>query len=188
MEASRPPHVQRPFGAPEDIPKRSEVKSAYTAGVNFTASGDRFVVGALLVVLGAAALLEARRLHGLREAMVAGAVVGDDTFPLVLGAAMVMLGMLCLVVRLPSARVSVPAGAARAQMLGSGAVLAAYWMILPTVGYTLSTALAAIVLYRSMGRYRWPVAVGAGAVTTVVLHLLFRIWLRQPLPAGWLGI
>lgn len=156
--------------------------------MNFTASPDRIVVGALLVVLGAAAILEARRLHALREAMVAGAVVGDDTFPLILGAAMVLLGVLCFVVRLPSARVNLPTGAARTQMLGSGAVLAAYWVILPPVGYTLSTALVSIALYRSMGGYRWPVAVAAGLVTTVVLHLLFRVWLRQPLPAGWLGI
>jgi hypothetical protein len=156
--------------------------------VKSTTSPDRVVVGALLIVLGVAAVLEARRLHALREAMVAGAVVGDDTFPLIVGAAMVLLGALCLIVRMPAAPVRLPTGAARAQMLGGGALLAAYWVILPSVGYTLSTALVSIALYRSMGRYRWPVAIAAGAATTVVLHLLFRVWLRQPLPSGWLGI
>lgn len=151
-------------------------------------SPDRIVVGALLIMLGAAAILEARRLHGLREAMVAGAVVGDDTFPLVVGAAMVLLGVLCFVVRLPAARVTLASGAARAQMLGGGTLLAAYWVILPSAGYTLATAAVSIALFRVMGRYRWPLAVAAGVVTTAALHVLFRVWLRQPLPSGWLGI
>jgi len=156
--------------------------------VKSTISPDRVVVGALLIALGAAALVEARRLHALREAMVAGAVVGDDTFPLIVGASMVLLGVLCLTVRMSSSHATLPTGTARAQMLKGAAMLAAYWVIVPSVGYTLSTAIVSIVLYRSMGRYRWPVAVFAGAVTTGVLYLLFRVWLRQPLPGGWLGI
>jgi hypothetical protein len=161
---------------------------AYTARVKSRIGADRVVVGTLLIALGVAALVEARRLHALREAMVAGAVVGDDTFPLIVGVGMVVLGVLCLTVRMPSAGVTLPTGTVRARMLGSGALLAAYWAILPSVGYTLSTAVVSIGLYRSMGGYRWPVAIAAAAVTTVVLHLLFRVWLRQPLPGGWLGI
>jgi hypothetical protein len=151
-------------------------------------SRDRVVVGIVLIALGAAALAEARRLHGLREAMVAGAVVGDDTFPLIVGAGLVALGALCLAVRLPSARVTMPTGMTRARMLAGGALLVAYWAILPSAGYTLGTALVSIALYRAMGGYRWGVALLAGIVTTGVLHLLFRVWLRQPLPSGWLGI
>jgi hypothetical protein len=151
-------------------------------------SPDRAVVGALLITLGVAALVEARRLHALREAMVAGAVVGDDTFPLIVGVAMVVLGVLCLVVRITSARVTLPSGAVRRQMLTSGAMLAVYWVILPPIGYTLSTAVTSIALFRSMGGYRWRIAAAAGVVTASVLHLLFRVWLRQPLPSGWLGI
>ena len=115
------------------------------------ANPDRIVVGALLIVLGVAAVVEARRLHALREAMVAGAVVGDDTFPLIVGAAMVALGVLCLVVRVPSVRVTLPTGGARAQMLGGGAVLVTYWLILPWAGYTLGTAVVSSALLRIMG-------------------------------------
>jgi hypothetical protein len=39
-----------------------------------------------------------------------------------------------------------------------------------------------------MGGYRWPAAALAGGITTITLHVLFRVWLRQPLPSGWFGI
>jgi hypothetical protein len=39
------------------------------------------MVGGGLILLGILALWEGWRLHGLRTQMVAGAVVGDDTFP-----------------------------------------------------------------------------------------------------------
>jgi hypothetical protein len=38
-----------------------------------------------------------------------------------------------------------------------------------------------------MGAYRWPTALLLGAATTGMLHLIFRVWLLQPLPAGILG-
>ena len=84
--------------------RRGSGHFAYTARVTSRLSPDRAVVGTLLIILGVAALVEARRLHALREAMVAGAVVGDDTFPLIVGVAMVVLGGLCLVVRITSGR------------------------------------------------------------------------------------
>jgi Tripartite tricarboxylate transporter TctB family len=96
--------------------------------------------------------------------------------------------VLCITVRMPAAGIALPAGTARARMLASGALLIAYWAILPSVGYTLSTAVVSIGLYRGMGGYRWSIAVAAAAITTVALHLLFRVWLRQPLPGGWLGV
>ena len=44
------------------------------------------MVGAVLLVLGALGIREARRLSLLRESLVAGAFVGDDTFPMLVGA------------------------------------------------------------------------------------------------------
>lgn len=149
---------------------------------------DRLVVGATLTALGTAAVLEGRRLYALRETMVAGAVVGDDTFPIVLGVVMIVLGVLVAVTPVAIPRVHLPTGAARSQMLWGGLLLVVYWTILPTVGYTVGTALVSIALFRAMGGYRWPAAMLAGAITTVTLHLLFRVWLRQPLPSGWFGI
>lgn len=150
---------------------------------------DRRVVGAVLVLLGIVAILEGRRLHALRTQMVAGAVVGDDTFPIVVGVALFLLGAAAaFYATVPAGHVTLPHGTARLRMLSGAGVLIGYWIILPYVGYTGSTALASIALYRAMGGYRWPIAVLLGGATTGVLYILFRVWLRQPLPAGWLGI
>lgn len=145
------------------------------------------VVGGLLAALGLLAIAEGGRLYALRTRMVAGAVVGDDTFPILVGLALVVLGAAAAFARLPAVEVTFPRGVPRARMLFGAGVLAAYWFVLPHLGYTASTALASVGLYRGMGGYRWPMSLLLGAVTTALLHLVFRIWLRQPLPGGWFG-
>jgi hypothetical protein len=150
---------------------------------------EQRVTGGILVLLGVIALIEARRVAALREEMVAGAVVGDDTFPWIIGGALVLLGLYALfLARWPAANVSFPAGAARRQFFTSAGALATYWAITPYLGYTLSTLAIATALYRAMGGYRWLVALLGGFVTTGALYLMFRVWLHEPLPTGWLGI
>jgi putative tricarboxylic transport membrane protein len=142
----------------------------------------------ILVLLGALALREGRRLSVLRETLVAGAVVGDDTFPMIVGAALAVLGVyLLFAAPPPSARVELPRGDVRARMLAGAAMLVAYWILVPWLGYTGGTAIVSTALYRGMGGYRWPAAILLGAVSTGVLYLLFRVWLLQPLPTGVLG-
>jgi hypothetical protein len=58
----------------------------------------------------------------------------------------------------------------------------------PYLGYTLSTLVISTALYRAMGGYRWAVALLIGGVTTGALYLMFRVWLLEPLPTGWVGI
>lgn len=150
---------------------------------------ERTVAGGVLMLLGAVALVEARRLAALREEMVAGAVVGDDTFPWVIGAALVLLGAYILVrAGGPGPRVTFPVGQARRQMLATAGVLAVYYVITPYLGYTIGTLVASAGLYRAMGRYRWATAIVIGGITTAALYLVFRVWLHEPLPTGWLGI
>ena len=147
------------------------------------------VTGGVLVLLGAVALIEARRLAALREEMVAGAVVGDDTFPWIIGGSFLLLGLYALfVAQWPATPVSFPTGAARRQLIASAGVLAAYYVITPHMGYTLSTLVVSTGLYRAMGGYRWRVALLIGCVTTGALYVMFRVWLLEPLPTGWIGI
>jgi hypothetical protein len=149
---------------------------------------ERRVTGVVLLLLGLLALLEAHRLAGLREELVAGAVVGDDTLPRLVGLALVLLGAYALVLaRWPAPRVRFPRGGERARMLASAGALVAYYVIAPLAGYTLGTLLVAATLYWTMGGYRWWVAAAAGLATTAALYLMFRVWLLQPLPGGWLG-
>src|SRR3972149_1846449 len=95
------------------------------------------VVGGGLIVLGSLSLGEGWRLYGLRTQMVAGAVVGDDTFPLIVGASMVALGVLAAFVTAPATlRVVFPYGEPRGRMLVTGALLVVYWLPPPPPGAT----------------------------------------------------
>jgi putative tricarboxylic transport membrane protein len=150
---------------------------------------ERRIAGGVMVLLGAIALIEARRLAALREEIVAGAVVGDDTFAWIIGAAFCVLGLYALFAsRWPATTVNFPAGAERRQLVASAGALAAYYVITPYLGYTLSTLVIATTLYRAMGSYRWLTAVFIGCLTTAALYLMFRVWLLEPLPTGWIGI
>jgi putative tricarboxylic transport membrane protein len=147
------------------------------------------VAGGMLVLLGILSLWEGWRLYALRTQMVAGAVVGDDTFPFIVGAALLLLGASILfVVKPPLVKVARPSGEPRTRMILGAGVLAAYWIIVPYLGYTGSTALVSTGLFRAMGGYRWPFALLLGGATTGLLYLLFRVWLLQPLPTGLLGL
>ena len=147
------------------------------------------VVGGMLVLLGILSLWEGWRLHALRTQMVAGAVVGDDTFPFIVGAALFLLGASILfVAKLPQVKVARASGEPSMRMILGAGVLVAYWVIVPYLGYTGSTALVSTGLYHAMGGYRWPQALLLGGATTSVLYLLFRVWLLQPLPTGFLGL
>jgi hypothetical protein len=146
------------------------------------------VAGAVLVLLAAVSLWEARRLYHLRTNFVAGAVVGDDTFPMIVGVALAVLGVYMLAwARLPALPVALPPGPVRARMLSGGVLLVVYAALVPTLGYTAATGLVSVALFGAMGGYRWPAALVLGALTTGALYLLFRIWLLQPLPGGVLG-
>ena len=149
---------------------------------------ERRVAGTILALLGVTALIEARRLSALREEMVAGAVVGDDTFPWIIGGALLLLGLyVLLAARWPEPRVSFPTGSPRRQLLTSAGALVGYYLITPYLGYTLGTLVVSTGLYRAMGSYRWPVALLIGGLTTGALYLMFRVWLLEPLPTGWVG-
>jgi putative tricarboxylic transport membrane protein len=150
---------------------------------------DGRVMGAILLVLGAVALFEGQRLFALRTQMVAGAVVGDDTLPVIVGLAFVLLGgYFLLLFRRPASSVSFPKGPVRDRMLWSGVVLVVYCAAVPYLGYTLSTFAGAVGLYKAMGGYGWGTCLLLAAMTTGALHLTFRVWLLQPLPTGLLGI
>jgi hypothetical protein len=82
--------------------------------VNGVSRKDGRVMGAILLVLGAVALFEGQRLFALRTQMVAGAVVGDDTLPVLVGLAFIVLGgYFLLLFRLPASSVSFPKGPVR---------------------------------------------------------------------------
>lgn len=148
---------------------------------------DVRLAGAVLLALGSIALYEAARLIALRNQMLAGAVVGDDTLPFLVGVALILVGGYLLLGRVDPVRPAFATGATRRRMLGSAGVLIGYCAVMPHLGYTASTAVAAVFLFRAMGAYRWRVCLLLSGALTGALYLLFRLWLKQPLPVGLLG-
>jgi hypothetical protein len=147
------------------------------------------IMGGVLMLMGLLALAEAWQLYTLRTAMVAGAVVGDDTMPMIVGLAAVVLASYSLwFATFPAIQVRRPPSAVRHQMLWGAGILIAYCAVLPYLGYTGSTALGSAALFRGMGGYRWAASLLLGGITTATLYLLFRVWLLQPLPTGVLGL
>ncbi len=150
---------------------------------------DEKIVGGALVLLGVFAFVEARRLVALRTEILAGAVVGDDTFPMLVAIALFLVGGYLLVARWrPRARPSLPAGAVRSRMLWSAGALIVYCALVPYLGYTASTLVGSTALFRTMGRYRPTTCLLLGVVTTGALYLVFKVWLHQPLPSGIPGL
>ena len=148
---------------------------------------DVRVAGGVLVGLGGLALWEGVRLLALRTEMLAGAVVGDDTLPIIVGVALLVIGAYLLVGPVQAVRPRFGTGGTGSRMAASAGVLVAYCAAMPHLGYTASTAVGAALLFRAMGAYRWPACLLLSAAVTGTLYLLFRVWLKQPLPIGLLG-
>src|SRR5262249_59796689 len=108
---------------------------------------------------------------------------GEGGLRWIVGAAFCVLGLYALfAARWPATTVNFPGGAERRQFIASAGALAAYYVITPYLGYTLSTLVIATTLYRAMGSYRWLTAVFIGCLTTAALYLMFRVLLLEPLP------
>jgi putative tricarboxylic transport membrane protein len=71
-----------------------------------------------------------------------------------------------------------------ALVLGATVALVA---LLNVVGMVVGTALFLIVLVRFLDRHPWPLTLAVAAAVTGVNFLVFRMWLRVPMPASVLG-
>jgi len=141
-------------------------------------------MGWILIVLGAASLLETRRIiYGLGT----GGLVGDHTFPFLLGAFFLILGVYFQFTT-QIASIDFPQGTVLRRMIFSALLLIVYWQTIPLLGYTLGTHLVSAALFFVIGGYKWYLSFIFGAATAVILHLIFRVWLYLPFPAGFLGI
>jgi putative tricarboxylic transport membrane protein len=142
------------------------------------------VAGGLFMLLGVVSLAEAWRLRPLRM----GEVVGDDTFPTLLGLGFLLLGaLLVFVIKPQEMKVSWPKGKTAVQMLEAAVAMVVYWLVLPYLGYAISTLLAGAALFYSVGRYRWYMCLLGGGLVALTLHYIFVGWLRMPFPVGVFG-
>ena len=147
---------------------------------------------ALLAVAGLVAVNEARR---LRFGSVT--VPGPGFFPLVLAVSFTLICLLVLVAALRAPSATAPSAAADAREAGEGvtwkvlatlAVMLAYAFALEPLGFVVSTCGLLIFFFRVLDGLRWPVAVAASALTSVLTYTVFKTWLQVRLPPGPWGL
>ena len=61
-----------------------------------------------------------------------------------------------------------------------------YLLLAETIGFVLTAFLLLMLIWRALG-VRWLVALPLAACLAVGVYQLFAVWLRVPLPWGWLG-
>ncbi len=145
---------------------------------------------ALLAVAGLVAVNEARRLR-----FGAVTVPGPGFFPLVLavGFTLVCLILLVAALRAPADAASAESGGVgdggiRWKVLATLGVMLAYAFVLEPLGFVAATCGLLCFFFRALEGMRWPVAVAASALTSVVTCVIFKVWLHARLPPGPWGL
>ncbi|MBW4081220.1 tripartite tricarboxylate transporter TctB family protein [Paenibacillus sp. S150] len=137
--------------------------------------------GVVTMLFGAVAISESVRLYPARESL----YVGDHLMPGVIGAAMILFGFIMLIKKGESFKVQFPDATALRKMLLVTVSLFAYWGLISYLGYTLSTFVISIALFKVIGSYPYAKAAIYSAVQTAVIYFIFVYWLRLPFPAGY---
>jgi putative tricarboxylic transport membrane protein len=79
-------------------------------------------------------------------------------------------------------------GAVRWKVLATLGVMLAYACALEPLGFVVSTCGLLIFFFRALDGLRWPVAVAASVLTSVVTYTVFKTWLHVRLPPGPWGL
>lgn len=110
--------------------------------------------------------------------------VGPRTFPMIIGT---ILGLASLVIVLrPDAEPDWPRLGRVAEIAGAVAVMVAYALLLPDLGFVIATALASAILTWRLGtKPLW--AVVAGVLTSLGIYTVFHLILGLSLAKGPLG-
>lgn len=141
-------------------------------------------IGAIITILfGILSMAEAMRHFPNRMSM----LVGDHTLPALVGIALIVLGIVLLFLKGESFRVEFPKGQTLFQVIATLVILFIYWFLIPYLGYTISTLLVLISLFKVIGSYGMVKSIAYGVLATTVLYLLFMNWLQIPFPNGIFG-
>lgn len=110
--------------------------------------------------------------------------VGPRTFPIIIGVALGLASLAMLIK--PDAAPSWPAASRLYEIALAAAVMVAYALLLPELGFLITTALAATYLTWRLGTA--PIsAIVTGVLTSVGIFIVFRVILGLSLARGPLG-
>ncbi|WP_199617074.1 tripartite tricarboxylate transporter TctB family protein [Paenibacillus alkalitolerans] len=138
--------------------------------------------GIISILFGSVAISEAVRLYPYRTDYFAG----DHVLPAVVGALLVLLGLLLAFAAVKGEKfvATFPDKSTVISMLLSFGLLFVYWVIIPVLGYVISTLLIAIGLFKVMGGFRLIKSALFGALLTSVFYMIFIYWLGMSFPKG----
>jgi len=169
----------RPQGSPADSVRRAIRREQIIVGVFLVA----FSVG-----IGAMAIQLAARRDFRPDS--------SGTFPLIVGAGLVLCSVLFLVQAIRprdggqlERYMAAEKESTRMRVVGwLVVILVGYAAVVALVGYTLATAALFVVVARVLGEKRWLLNVVVGVVMAAVLYFGFTLVLGVRLPAGFLGV
>ena len=119
---------------------------------------------------------------------------GSGLFPLGLGVLLMGLSAIFIVTsRVRSRRVKenrtpaeIPRSVAQVLLFMAAMVLAT--LLFKTLGYPVTSFLLLLGLLRILGVRSWGFSLPLSLVTAAGAYVLFVVWLKIPLPKGWIGL
>ena len=114
---------------------------------------------------------------------------GVGSLPVLIGASLVCLAVaLCITAQFSKTEaIGWPAWPVQRKLMLVSGMSFGYIIILPYLGYLVSTAAFMFGLTKTMGPTRPSVAISFGLLTSLVSYVTFKIGLHMPLPSGFFG-
>ena len=148
-------------------------------------TGRDRAAAAVLLVFALVAVEEARK---LRLGTIARP--GPGFFPVVLAAALSLVGVALLVTAWRARDAAAGSGALLGwrKIAAAMAALFVYAFALERVGFVAATFALLLFFFKALERQRWATAIAGSLATAFVTYLVFKVWLNVHLPAGpWGG-
>lgn len=160
------------------------------------------ILGVLFVLFGTVSIWDAQRIASTIRRRGTLDLIGPDGYLNGAAGLLIVVGVLLLVKGVNDwrkARARVPAivpatvapddpTASTSRHLALLAVLIAYAVLLPILGYAIATVIALTALFRIMGVNGWWRVLAWAIGTTAVFHFGFVVIADLPLPAGLLNL
>ena len=141
------------------------------------------VSGLVVAGIGVAVCILARSLPAQT-----GFGLGPAFLPFWTGIVLAVCGLWLCARLTPDAEVSWPASRGFARAASGFILLLLYALALQPLGYLISTAVFLVIAILLLEPVRPTRALVVGIASAAILFLIFRVWLRIPLPGGVLGL
>jgi putative tricarboxylic transport membrane protein len=141
------------------------------------------VSGLVIAGIGFAVCILARSLPAQT-----GFGLGPAFLPFWTGIVLAVCGLWLCARPTPDPEVSWPASRGFARAASGFIILLLYALALQPLGYLISTAVFLVIAILLLEPVRPTRALVVGIASAAILFLIFRVWLRIPLPGGVLGL